>query len=192
MPSAAAALDDSGNHITEFLHRLGEGQPEIEASLIPLVYSELRRLAHSRLGRERSDHTLQTTALVHEAWIRLSTGEGVQWKNRNHFFAVCAEIMNRILVDYARRRRSQKRGGTRRRVDLNDNLALTEESLDTILMVQEALDKLRQEDPRQAQVVVLRIYAGMTNQQVADALGISERQVKRDWEHAQVALLENF
>ena len=179
-------------NITELLQELKRGRSDAEAELVPLIYDELRRLARTHMAWERPDHTLQTTALVHEAYVKLIGTRGTEWADRSHFFAVAAEIMRQILVDHARARRAKKRFSGAKRVELTDALAISDESLDRILMVDGALQKLKEEDPRQAQVVVLRFFAGLDIEQVADILGVSSRTVRRDWRHAKAWLYEKI
>jgi len=181
-------IDDSRDeNITELLKEFSGGRAASDAQLIPLVYDELRRIAHTKMSHERPDHTLQTTALVHEAYLKL-TGGKTEYTDRGHFFSVAAQVMRQILVDYARRRRSMKRGGESRRVDLHDSLFMSDESLEQVLTVHQALDRLKKEDPRQAQVVVLRFFGGLDNAQVAEILGVSQKTVVRDWKYAQAWL----
>jgi len=153
--------------------------------LIPVVYDELRRQASRYLQRERHGHTLQTTALVHEAYVRLIDQAGVRWQNRAHFFAIAAEMMRRILVDHARRRGAAKRGGDALKLTLNEDLnASGERDLD-LISVDEALTKLAALDQQQARVVELRFFGGLNVEETAEVLGISARTVKRDWQVAK-------
>lgn len=161
--------------------------------LFPLVYDELQRIAHRQLGAERPDHTLETSALVHEAYIKLVGLDRMEWRGRAHFFAAAAGAMRRILIDHAERRRALKRGGGRRRVpldgvDLPSQLALDERSLDELLALDQALDRLRVMDERQAKVVECRFFAGMSIDEVAEALDVSPMTVKRDWTAARAWL----
>ena len=179
--------------ITVLLAKIREGSSEAESALIPLVYDELRRLARRHLRRERPNHTLQTTALVHEAYLRLIACEQAGLADRTHFFALSATLMRRILVDHARTRRAEKRGGDIRNVALEQGLQIgSEENWDHILAVHEALTRLAEIDPRQAKVVELRFFAGMEHDEIAQALGVSDRTVKRDWRFAQAWLYSHM
>lgn len=180
--------------LTAILNRAGQGDPHAAEELLPLVYDELRRLAAARMAGERSDHTLQATALVHEAWIRLGADSQPAWQNRAHFFAAAAEAMRRILIDAARRRRALKHGGDLRRVDVADSaLQIAASSRDEeLISVHESLDRLAKEDPRRAELVKLRYFAGMTLEQAADALGVSTATAKRDWAYARAWLFDDI
>jgi RNA polymerase sigma factor (TIGR02999 family) len=159
--------------------------------LMPLVYEELRRLARSYMARERREHTLQPTALVHEAYLQLVDQSRVNWQGRSHFRAVGARVMRRILIDHARRRGGLKRGGDRQRVTLGEAILRPPDSdvdLPELLAVNEALDKLAGLDERQARVVELRFFGGLTTAEIAEALGVSERTVQGDWAHGQAWL----
>lgn len=157
--------------------------------LMPLVYDELRRLAGNRLARERPGHTLQATALVHEAWIRLS-GSGSKWRDRAHFFGAAAEAMRRILVDNARRKAQLKRGGNPERVDLPESQVVAPEGDDRVLEIHAVLDELAAEDALKARIVKLRCFVGLNHQEIADALDLNEKTVRRNWELAKVRLFE--
>lgn len=160
--------------------------------LLPVVYEELRRLAAHKLAIEAPGQTLQPTALVHEAWIRLAAQEVTSWNNRNHFIAAAAEAMRRILVDNARRKHSLKRGGAYQRVDFTHlELAICENDA-TILAVSEALDRLAAEDPQCAELIKLRFFAGMPNTEAARALGMAERTAKRTWAYARARLYQEL
>jgi len=167
--------------ITLILEDISRGEPQASEKLLPLVYNELRNLATARMLRESSGHTLQPTALVHEAWLRLA-GDGRQsWKNRAYFFAAAAEAMRRILVEHARRKGRFKHGGGLHRLNI-DELELAQVAPDEkILLVDDALDQLERIHPERARIVVLKYFGGMTNKQVAEALGIGERSVDRHW-----------
>jgi len=158
------------------------------AELMKLVYDELRSLARAYLAAERPGHTLQPTALVHEAFLRMVDQTRVRFKGRDHFFAVGAHIMRRILVDHARRRRSQKRGGSWQRVTLVDGPGGRELDFDDLLALDEALERLAKLDPRQAQVVELRFFAGFGSAETGRLLGVSQRTVEGDWTHARAWL----
>jgi RNA polymerase sigma-70 factor (ECF subfamily) len=175
----------STHTVTEMLQEWSGGDREALDKLIPIVYEELRRQASRYLQHERHGHTLQTTALVHEAYVRLVDQADVRWQNRAHFFAIAAEMMRRILVDHARKRRAVKRGGDELRVTLNEALnASGERNLD-IIAVDEALTKLAALDRQQARVVELRFFGGLNVEETAEVLGVSARTVKRDWSVAK-------
>jgi RNA polymerase sigma-70 factor, ECF subfamily len=174
--------------VTALLARARSGDSSALADVFPLIYDELRRLAQQQLRREPDGHTLSPTALVHEAYMRLIDYTRLEWANRAHFMAVAATAMRRILVDHARGHRSLKRGGGARPVSL-DNVELgTEERAELLVAVDEALDRLKAVEPRQAQVVECRFFGGMTEEETAEALGIGLRTVKRDWARAKLWL----
>jgi RNA polymerase sigma factor (TIGR02999 family) len=173
--------------ITRILSAIEHGGPESAEQLLPLVYDELHRLAVQRLAREAPGHTLQATALVHEAYLRLVDVENVQlWDSRRHFFAAAAVAMRRILVESARRKASEKRGGRRRRVDLVDQAAA--ETDDDILALDEAIDRLMIEDSMAAKVVELRQFAGLGHEEVAATLGITVYLARQKWTYARAWL----
>jgi RNA polymerase sigma factor (TIGR02999 family) len=177
---------DRKSEVTGLLRLTSEGDAERER-LFTVVYDELRRLARRAMQAERRDHTLQATALVHEAFIRLADEKRIRWEDRQHFFRVAAQTMRRILVDHARSLGAAKRAGGHR-TDLNPNLALTEQNVDDILAVDEALARLELLGARQTQVVELRYFAGLTNEETASILGVNVRTVKRDWQLARAWL----
>lgn len=176
---------------TRILHRIESGDRLATSELFPIVYEELRRLATRQMAGERPDHTLQTTALVHEAYLRLvDTGNELNWESRGHFFSAAAEAMRRILIDSARSKQSQKRGGNRERMDLEAAEALAPmipASLDVIAL-SEALDELAMREPQKAELVKLRFFAGLTIEQAGHALGISTPSAVRKWRHARAWL----
>jgi RNA polymerase sigma factor (TIGR02999 family) len=162
------------------------------SELLPLVYEELRRLAMSRMSREIEGQTLQATALVHEVWLRL-VGEGDRtWQNRAHFFGAAAEAMRRILIENARRKSRFKRGGHFVRVDLGDVELAETTADDKILLINEALEKMEVADPEKARVVVLKFFGGLTHQEVAENLGVTERTVERHWAYAKAWLFQEI
>ena len=171
--------------ITLLLKRMQDGDGDARARLISLVYPELRRMAARRMRGERPDHTLQPTALVHEAFVRLAGTRDIDWENRVHFFALAAEVMRNVLVDSARRRRAVKRGSGAQAKALDDWDAEVYERPDSILDVDRLLARLRAMDARQAQVVEMRFFAGLTEREIADAMDVSERTIKRDWSMAR-------
>jgi len=155
---------------------------------MPLVYDELRRLARRHMNRQRPGHTLQTTALVNEAYLRLIDSSQVQWQNRAHFFAVSAQLMRRILVDFARSRKSLKRGAEARRITLDDTLEVSSERGADLVALDDALNTLAAMNPRQSQIVELRYFGGLSEEEIAEALKISTRTVRRDWNLARAWL----
>ena len=174
--------------VTQILKRASDGDDSAVNRLIPLVYDELRALAESYLQTERPDHTLQATALVHEAYVRLIKQEDVEWQNRAHFFAVAAQAIRRILVDHARRHQRAKRGGDRKRVCLEENEVITEERELDLLALDEAMEKLAGLNERQSRIVELRFFGGLTAKEVAEVLGVSSRTVDGDWGMARAWL----
>jgi len=176
------------SEVTRILETFERGDPKGAAELLPLVYDELRRLAAAKMANEAPGHTLQPTALVHEAWLRLSQESRATWRNREQFYAMAAEVMRRILVDRARRRRSRKHGGDLERVDL-DAVELPVPADDALVLdVHEALERLAAEDPEKAAVVKLRFFVGLENSEVAALLGVSEKTVQRHWAFAKAWL----
>jgi RNA polymerase sigma factor (TIGR02999 family) len=174
---------------TRILSAIEAGDPAAAEQLLPLVYDELRKLAAVRLAHEKPGQTLQATALVHEAFLRLVDGEKVpHWNSRGHFFAAAAEAMRRILVDNARRKRRPKLGGDRKRVEFDETCSLTEERADQVLLLHEALEKLEAESPDKAKLVKLRYFAGLSHQEAALAVGISRATADRHWAYARVFL----
>ena len=178
--------------VTHILDRAQSGDPKAAEELLPLVYEELRKLAAIRMANEPAGQTLQATALVHEAWLRLVGSEAQVWSNRYHFFAAAAEAMRRILIDNARRKQRPKHGHGWQRVDLDQvNVAIQTDD-DTLLLVDEALTRLEQEDPQKAELVKLRYFAGMTIPEAGKALGLSESTAKRLWTYARAFLLREI
>lgn len=174
--------------VTRMLQQLQGGNQEVVSELVPLLYDELRRLAAHYLRRERREHTLQATALVNEAYLRLVDQRDVQWKNRSHFFGIAAQQMRRILVDYARSHRSAKRGGGAAKVSLENVMIVSSDNAGDVLAVDETLSRLAAIDPEQARIVELRVFGGLTVEEVAELLGISVATVKRDWAMAKAWL----
>ena len=174
--------------ITHLLLAWGQGDQAALETLMPLVYDELRKVAARHLRGQRAGHTLQTTALVNEAYLRLIDASQVQWQNRAHFFAVAAHFMRRILVDFARSRNYQKRGGGAQQVSLDEFAAIAPERGADLLALDEALTRLQALNTRQAQVVELRYFGGLSEEETAEALKVSVRTVRRDWNFARVWL----
>jgi RNA polymerase sigma factor (TIGR02999 family) len=174
--------------VTRLLNLMRLGDRSAEAELFAIVYGELRRLAARVMKSERADHTLQATALVHEAYLRLVGSGTPEWQNRGHFLAVAAQAMRRVLVDHARHRGAAKRGSTPIRVPLLETLAVCDEDCAYIMALEEAMQRLERCDLRQSRVVELRYFAGMTEEEAASVLGVSSRTVKRDWNTAKAWL----
>jgi RNA polymerase sigma-70 factor, ECF subfamily len=175
-------------NVTMLLRQLRSGNQNAVAELVPLLYDELRRIASRYLQRERPDHTLQATALVHEAYLRLVDQKDVEWQNRSHFFGVAAQQMRRILVDYARAHHAAKRGGPLPKISLDDALAIAEGRTGDLLELDEALTRLSSIDPQQVRIIELRFFAGLTIEETADLLDISPATVKREWTTAKAWL----
>jgi RNA polymerase sigma factor (TIGR02999 family) len=178
----------SDHQVTVLLERMREGNPEASAQLIPLVYQELRRMAAGYMQRERPNHTLQATALVNEAYLRLVGGERPTPQNRAHFLAIAAHTMRQVLMDYGRQHRAGKRGGGAQPVDFDAELLVASDSLEDVLAVNEALERLEKFDPRQSQLIELRFFAGLTVEEAAEVMGISAITVKREWRSAKAWL----
>ncbi len=178
--------------VTRILSAIEEGDPHAAEQLLPLVYGELRRLAARRLAQEKPGQTLQPTALVHEAYLRLvGDGEGQHWDHRGHFFAAAAEAMRRILVDAARRKQAIRHGGEKRRVALRDHHRITE-SPDGLLALDDALTRFASEEPAKAELVKLRFFAGLSTPEAASALGISVATAERWWAYARTWLFSKL
>lgn len=174
--------------ITQLLLAWGKGDEEAFDRLMPLVYDEMRKIARRYMSRQRPDHTLQTTALVNEAYLRLIDSSKVQWQNRAHFYAISAQLMRRILVDFARARTNQKRGGGAQKVVLDEALTLTSEPGADLIALDDALNELAKLDRRQSQIVELRYFGGLSEDETAEILDISARTVRRDWSLARAWL----
>jgi len=178
--------------VTVILGRIEQGDPQAAEELLPLVYGELRRLAAHKMAHEASGHTLQATALVHEAWLRLTGHQEQKWNGRPHFFAAAAEAMRRILIERARKKRAVRRGGNHLRVELEEADFGFSAQDDQLLAVNEALDKLAQAHKEEAELVKLRYFVGMTIDEAAEALGISPRTAKYYWTHARAWLFHEM
>ena len=178
----------SVSEVTRILDAMQQGDAKAAEELLPLVYEELRRLAAAKMAREAAGHTLQPTALVHEAWLRLGGDRQPTWENRGHFFGAAAEAMRRILIERARRRTRLKHGAGAERVDAADVELPVLLPADQLLHLDEALNQLQTEDPEKARVVMLKFFAGLTNEEVAQSLGVTERTVERHWAFAKVWL----
>ena len=178
----------SQHRVTELLAQWSNGDNAALVVLTPLIYEELRRLAHHHMDGQRPDHTLQTTALVNEAYLRLADQTSPHWQNRAHFFAVAARAMRQILVSYARSQRAQKRGGGALRIDLNEAALVSPEESKEIVDLHEALERLAELDSRKARVVELKYFGGLNYDEIAEVLKISRITARRDWEFAKLWL----
>ena len=178
--------------VSALLRSWSGGDESALARLMPIVYEELHRLAHSYMKRERAGHTLQTTALVNEAYIRLVDANLVQWQDRAHFFGIAARLMRRILVDFARTRGYQKRGGKLRKLSLDEALLISPEPQEDLVGLNDALNALAELDPRKARVVELRYFGGLSVEETAEVLKVSGITVIRDWNMAKLYLLEEL
>lgn len=178
----------SSAKVTQLLLELSGGNRNAVDELLPLVYRELKRIAGGQLRNERPGHTLQATALVHEAYLKLVDQRDVSWQNRAHFMGVAAQVMRRILMDYAKTRNREKRGGGVRPVALDEALVVSEDRASDLVVIDEALTRLEQLDPRQAKVVELRFFGGLSVEETAEAMGISTPTVKREWAMAKAWL----
>jgi RNA polymerase sigma-70 factor (ECF subfamily) len=181
-------MQPSEADVTALLSEMADGNDAAAEKLFSIVYEELKRLARNYMRRERSGHTLQTTALVHEAYLRLVEQESVQWQGKSHFFGIAAQMMRRILTDHARRNLRLKRGGVKETLLLDEALAFSPEHSEELLNLDQALDRLEQLDARQSKIVELRFFAGLTVEEAADFLRISPKTVKRDWAVARAWL----
>jgi RNA polymerase sigma factor (TIGR02999 family) len=182
-------MGDVQDHVTRILREFDERDNAAD-QLLPLVYDHLQAIAHRRLRQERVGHTLQATALVHEAFIKLVGDKQSTWQDRGHFFRVAAEAMRRILIDHARKKKSQKRGGGRPVVPLSVIDLAEDHDPQQIIALDEALQTLEQEDPRAAEIVQLRFFAGLSVEETVEAMGLSERTVMREWAFARARLFQ--
>jgi RNA polymerase sigma factor (TIGR02999 family) len=184
-------MPSNDGQVTMLLKAMREGDATAEQRLLPLVYHELHRLARSYMRRERLNHTLQATALINEAYLRLAGGE-VDWKNREHFIGIAAQVMRRVLVDHARAHNAEIRGGGLKRVDLDEDLVLSSARNNELVQLDEALHRLADSNARQARVVELHYFAGLSMEEIAAMLHISSRSVKHDWSLARIWLFEEL
>jgi len=180
------------SNVTRILDRIQRDDPKAAGELLPLVYGELRKLASWRIAREPAGQTLQATALVHEAYLRLVGQDDPHWQNSRHFFSAAAEAMRRILVERARQKARQKYGGNWQRVELDEISVATESNDETLLFVSDALERLAVKDPVCTELIKLRIFAGIPNHQAAEMLGLSERTAKRNWAYARAWLAKEI
>jgi RNA polymerase sigma factor (TIGR02999 family) len=181
-------MDSPQADVTALLSELTQGNQEAAEKLIPVVYDELKRLARAYMRRERPDHTLQTTALVHEAYLKLVRQQSVNWQGRSHFFGIAAQLMRRILVDHARGHLREKRGGAKVVLPLDEALVFSPEHSEELVKLNEALERLAKLDPRQGKIVELRFFGGFSVEETSEFLGVSPKTVKRDWAVAKVWL----
>lgn len=184
-------MDTSPGEVTRLLKAMRAGDASAAEDLLPLVYAELHRIAEAYMRRERPDHTLQATALINEAYLRL-VGEDIDWSDRGHFIGLAAHVMRRVLVDYARQHNAERRAGGLQRVEMEDNLAISPERLDEVLFLDTAMEKLKEKSPRQAQVVELKYFGGLSVEQIASTLDVAPRSVKRDWSLARMFLFREL
>lgn len=180
--------EEKASEITQILHDWNDGDKNAKERLLPYVYNELKRQARYLMSSERSNHTLQPTALVHEAFIKLSEQSGVDWKNRSHFFGIASRLMRQILVDHARKHAAAKRGSNPSHFSIDDVQIAVVDRAASILALDEVLDKFAKIDERQAQIVEMKFFGGLNNQEIAEALEISERTVGREWQAARLWL----
>ena len=185
-------LSGSVHEITDLLLAWNEGEPTALEQLVPLVEAELRRLARIYMRRERAGHTLQTTALINEAYVRLIDARRIRWQNRAHFYGLAARLMRRILVDFSRERNYQKRGGGAYHITFDERLAITSTEDPDLLALDEALSELARVDERKAQVVEMRFFGGLTEKETAIALNVSPETARRDWRLAKSWLLRKL
>lgn len=178
--------------VTLVLQAVGRGEKQASEELLPLVYEELRRMAAARMARESAGQTLQPTALVHEAWVRLVQDGSRTWENRAHFFGAASEAMRRILIERARRKSRLRHGGGQERMSLEDLDVAEVLPDDKILLVDEALERLKAQDPETAQVVVLKFFGGLTNEEIVEITGTSDRTVRRQWNYAKAWLFNSI
>ena len=184
-------MEDEKGLVTRLLKAMADGDAHAADGLLPLVYTELHRLARYYMRQERPDHTLQPTALINEAYLRLAH-EDKDWNSREHFIGVAASVMRRVLVDYARAHKAEHRGGGLQKVELNEELAISPEKLDEVERLDEALKRLEEHDARQARIVELRYFGGLSVEEAASVMGISPRSVKRDWSLARIWLFREL
>ena len=181
-------MTSSSNSVSQLLIAWSQGDEAALAQLTPLVYDELHRLARRYMRRENPGNTLQTSALVNEAYLRLVDQKNVRWQNRSHFFGIAAQLMRRILVDHARSHARQKRGGHAQRLSLNASVILTKERVVDLVTIDEALSKLAEFDPQKSRIVEMKFFGGLTDNEVAECLNVSSRTVEREWRKAKAWL----
>jgi RNA polymerase sigma factor (TIGR02999 family) len=185
-------MTPTSQSVSQLLRAWGDGDPSAFDALMPLVYDELRRMARRYMDRQQAGHTLQTTALIHEAYLKLVDQQGAEWRNRAHFFGVAAKAMRSILVDYARTRHAVKRGGEFRKVSLEEAACVSAEPAAELVALDDALERLAAFDPRKCQVVEMRYFGGLTVEETAEVLNVSPETVARDWRLARTWLLREL
>lgn len=186
--TGVVGMDSPQADVTALLSELAQGNQDAAEKLVPMVYDELKRLARAYMRRERPDHTLQTTALVHEAYLKLVRQQAVNWQGRSHFFGIAAQLMRRILIDHARGHLRKKRGGEKVVLPLDEALVFSPEHSEELVRLNEALERLSKLDPRQGKIVELRFFGGLSVEETSQFLGVSAKTVKRDWAVAKVWL----
>ena len=184
-------MEDSKGQVTQLLRAMAHGDQRAAEDLLPLVYSELHRLARSYMRRERPDHTLQATALINEAYLRLAH-EDADWNSREHFMGVAANTMRKVLVDYARAHKAEQRGGRLQKVELKEELVVSSDKLHEVEWLDEALKRLEAHSARQAKIVELRYFGGLSVEEITSVVGISERSVRREWTLARLWLFRRL
>jgi RNA polymerase sigma factor (TIGR02999 family) len=189
---AKSGVTEDTQQITRLLLAWREGEPSALDRLMPMVYEELRRLASAYMRRQRPGHSLQTVDLVNEAYMRLVDSSRVNWQDRNHFYAIASQIMRRLLVDSARKRNSQKRGGGHAQITLDDNLEIAGGSGTDLVALDEAMKRLAVLNPRQSRIIELRYFGGLTEEETAEVLGVSSRTIRRDWTIARAWLFREL
>ena len=182
-------MDSPTGEVTLLLAKVRGGSPDAANQLVPLVYAELRRMAGAYMRSERPNHSMQATELVHEAYMRMVGATPANPENRAHFFAIAANTMRQVLLDYARKRSAGKRGGPAlRKIDLNAELFVAHDSLDDVIIIDELLNRLNGIDPRQSRLIELRFFAGLSSEEAGEVMGVSEATVKREWRSAKAWL----
>ncbi len=182
-------MDSPTGEVTLLLAKVRSGSPDAANQLVPLVYAELRRMAGAYMRNERPNHSMQATELVHEAYMRMVGATPANPENRAHFFAIAANTMRQVLLDYARKRSAGKRGGAAlQKIDLNAELFVAHDSLDDVIIIDELLNRLNGIDPRQSRLIELRFFAGLSNEEAGEVMGVSEATVKREWRSAKAWL----
>lgn len=182
-------MPDACGDVTALLGQIRAGNPDVAGQLVPLIYGELRRIAGAQMRRERAGHTLQATAVVHEAYLRLAGEQQIPWQNRAHFFAIAARVMRQVLLDYARQRHADKRGGEgARKVEIDGELLAAANRIEDIVALDEVVTRLNNLDQQQGRIVELRFYAGLSVEETAEVMSISESTVKREWRLAKAWL----
>ena len=187
-----SVTSESSHDLTLLLHDWHRGDPRALDKIIPRVYDELRRLAHLYMAREQPGHVLQTTALIHEAFLKLTQAENIEWRNRTHFFAISSSLMRRVLVEFARSRNTRKRGANSPQVSFDESLVVSPENDPDLIAIDDALNSLAELDARQAEIVELRCFGGLTEEETATVLGVSRLTVIRDWKSAKLWLLHEL